>query len=165
MLVNISELIKNKINEKKLQYTLDIKDFYDGGEVIKILNPINFEGLIKVVDEQIIIEGKITGKIILTCSRCLDKFNHDIDINVNEKISINNDDKDVSDVFIDNSKLNLDDIIIDNIIMSLPVKKLCKKDCKGLCQICGTNLNYSQCNCKDEEIDPRLIKLKDFFSK
>ncbi|MGB9809870.1 MAG: YceD family protein, partial [Caldanaerobacter sp.] len=42
------------------------------------------------------------------------------------------------------------------VILSLPMKFLCKEDCKGLCPICGTNLNYGSCSCKREDIDPRL---------
>ena len=44
------------------------------------------------------------------------------------------------------------------------MKNLCKEDCKGLCQKCGTDLNKEKCSCKAEEIDPRwkpLVNLKD----
>ena len=52
----------------------------------------------------------------------------------------------------------------NNILLTLPIKRLCKEDCKGLCQQCGNNLNLSTCQCDNDDIDPRLAKLKDLFS-
>ncbi|MFO7841307.1 MAG: DUF177 domain-containing protein, partial [Fidelibacterota bacterium] len=40
-------------------------------------------------------------------------------------------------------------------------KKLCSPDCKGLCPICGANLNHMNCSCKTENYDPRWDKLKE----
>ena len=60
-------------------------------------------------------------------------------------------------------KLELDDIVISDILLSLPQKNLCKGDCKGLCQICGKNLNEGDCSCDKREIDPRLEMLKQFM--
>ena len=47
----------------------------------------------------------------------------------------------------------------------LPFAPLCGKDCKGLCQTCGENLNERTCECKNERIDPRFESLKDLFKE
>ncbi|WDU84060.1 YceD family protein [Caloramator sp. Dgby_cultured_2] len=60
-------------------------------------------------------------------------------------------------------RINLEDMIIDNIILSYPAKILCSDDCKGLCPVCGKNLNEGQCECLKDVIDPRLEALKQFF--
>jgi len=57
----------------------------------------------------------------------------------------------------------LDSILKDNIILNLPVKKVCDDNCKGLCPRCGVNLNEKTCDCKDENINPQLEVLKKFF--
>ncbi|WP_138206696.1 YceD family protein [Haloimpatiens lingqiaonensis] len=164
MIINVLELIKNKVSNEELSFTLDLSNFHDGNEAIEITKTISFTGVIKNSEEDLILKGHVEGEVILTCSRCLDKFNYKLDLDIEEIISTNPEDKDENIIFIDNNKLNIDDIIVNNIIMSLPVKRLCRENCKGLCQLCGTNLNYSNCNCKDEDTDPRLAKLKDFFS-
>lgn len=164
MIINVSELMKNKVSSKEVNVVLDLCNFDDGNETIEITKAINFTGVIKSSEEDLILDGHVEGEIVLTCARCLEKFNYKLDLNFKETISTNSDDKDETIIFIDNSKLNIDDIIINNIIMLLPVKRLCREDCKGLCQLCGTNLNYSKCNCKDEDDDPRLAKLRNFFS-
>lgn len=60
--------------------------------------------------------------------------------------------------------LELDEVAITDIILSYPQKFLCKKDCKGLCQQCGKNLNDGDCGCSKKSVDPRLEILKQFIN-
>jgi len=85
-------------------------------------------------------------------------------IHAHEKFSNNSDNKDDEIIFIDGDTIDITNIVKNNIILSLPFKKLCKDDCKGICQNCGGNLNTTSCHCKEDDIDPRLAKLKDLFS-
>lgn len=61
---------------------------------------------------------------------------------------------------IDTTDIILDNDIRDYALLSIPMKKLCKDDCKGLCPNCGKNLNEGMCNCKNNAIDERWIPLK-----
>ena len=53
----------------------------------------------------------------------------------------------------------------ENIYTLLPTKILCREDCKGLCPVCGKNLNEGECSCTDENIDPRLEALRNFTTE
>lgn len=55
--------------------------------------------------------------------------------------------------------LDLNELVKDDILLELPGKFLCDDDCRGLCPICGSDLNIGQCGCKAESIDPRLLEL------
>ena len=46
--------------------------------------------------------------------------------------------------------------------LALPMKPLCRDDCRGLCSMCGANLNRSTCDCKHDFADPRFAALKEF---
>jgi uncharacterized protein len=59
----------------------------------------------------------------------------------------------------------IDDLVREVIILAVPLKPLCSEDCKGLCPICGTDLNRSQCSCVKKETDPRWDKLKGLLSE
>jgi uncharacterized protein len=59
----------------------------------------------------------------------------------------------------------IDDLVREAIILSLPLKPLCSEDCKGLCPICGTDLNRSQCSCVKERTDPRWDQLKGLLKR
>ena len=56
--------------------------------------------------------------------------------------------------------VELDDIVISDILLDLPQKNLCKEDCKGLCPVCGQNLNSGSCDCSARTVVPRLEVLK-----
>lgn len=62
-------------------------------------------------------------------------------------------------VQIRDGKLDLDAPICDEILLSFPMRILCRADCKGLCAGCGANLNEEDCRCTKKEIDPRFAAL------
>jgi uncharacterized protein len=57
-------------------------------------------------------------------------------------------------------QLDLTQLVREQILLNVPEQIYCTEDCKGLCEKCGGNLNLVDCNCKDEEIDPRWEALK-----
>ena len=118
----------------------------------------------RYVDGIFDLTGKAETEVLLACSRCNDSFSKNISMDIKEKLSdtINNDDAEI--ILIDIDKLNLYQIIENSLVLELPVKRLCSESCKGLWQQCGTNLNSSECKCNNEDIDPRLAKLKELFS-
>lgn len=83
-----------------------------------------------------------------------------------QHILLSHADSDDNDDFIvlDGVRLELDELVSDDIYLSIPSRFLCKDDCKGLCSICGTDLNFGQCNCT-APADPRWDALKDLFNE
>jgi uncharacterized protein len=65
----------------------------------------------------------------------------------------------------DADKIKLNKELRDYAILSEPMKKLCKEDCKGLCYRCGKNLNDSSCKCEAKQVDPRWQPLMELKSK
>ena len=103
--------------------------------------------ILKPIGDEIDLTGSMETELLLACSRCLETFSYSINIELNEKLSktLNSEDEDI--IFIKNDRLDLDEIVENNIISMLPIKRLCNKDCKGLCHQCGINLNHSTCKC------------------
>lgn len=163
-MVNISDLINKRTVKKDIDVVLDLKEFSDDYETYKVIEPIRVKGTLTKQGDIIFLLGCIIGKIQLTCSRCLENFSYEFKLELQEKLTNNPENKDDEIIFISNDKLELTEIVENNIIMSLPIQRLCKKDCKGLCQVCGKNLNYGSCNCESPDIDPRLADLKNLFS-
>lgn len=60
---------------------------------------------------------------------------------------------------IPNMQLDAEELCRDEIVLSLPMKHLCKEDCKGVCMSCGKDLNEGKCDCKSDSHDPRLQAL------
>jgi len=165
MKIDVSDLIKKKSAEKTIDLDVELEGFDYDYEYMKIIDPIQFRGQLDMLGDYFELKGKITGTIELTCSRCLVKYPHELNIEVDDKFSNDQEtvDRDENIIFMDSDTLDITEIVLGNIILSLPIKRLCKEACKGLCPQCGTDLNNSSCGCVNDEADPRLEKLKDFF--
>ena len=59
--------------------------------------------------------------------------------------------------------IDLAPVVRDVVIAALPIRNLCRPDCKGLCPKCGADLNQADCGCDREVVDPRLAALKDWM--
>jgi uncharacterized protein len=59
--------------------------------------------------------------------------------------------------------IKMDEAIKQLIYLSMPMKSLCRDDCKGICPNCGVNLNEETCQCENSITDPRFDKLKDLL--
>ena len=85
-------------------------------------------------------------RLIIPCDRCLEDVENTFHITIDRSVNPNTESDGIEDVdelsFIDGYMLDVDKLIIDEIVVALPTKVLCKEDCKGLCSVCGTNLNY-----------------------
>lgn len=62
--------------------------------------------------------------------------------------------------FVEKGYINLSDSMAAALEENKETKILCSKECKGLCPGCGKDLNKDKCNCKHDDIDPRLEVLK-----
>ncbi|WP_242865265.1 MULTISPECIES: DUF177 domain-containing protein [Clostridium] len=164
MYIDLSELKNKNYGRKELNLEISKESFNDNGEVVKFLKPINFNGTLRLVDDVYYLTGKVITKVLLACSRCSEDFAYDISFDIKERFSHTVEDIDGEIISLDSNKLDLYQIIENNIGIEFPIKRLCNENCKGLCQQCGTNLNQSCCNCNENEVDPRLAKLKELFS-
>ena len=164
MLIDISELFSNKKTRKKIQLDIEKEKFFYDNEFIGFSKPVKLDLILKPDGDEIDLIGFIDTELLLACSRCLETFSYSIHIELNERLSktLKSEEEDI--IFIEDDKLDLNEIVENNIISILPIKKLCNKDCKGLCHQCGINLNHGTCKCEIDDVDPRLAKLKNLFS-
>lgn len=82
-----------------------------------------------------------------TCDRCLKEFSreyvYDFEHTLVRSVQSDRDDY----VVCENNTLDLDELAISDLLLQLPTKILCRDDCKGLCYVCGQDLNEGKCNC------------------
>ena len=74
-------------------------------------------------------------------------------------------DDDLSTAFYENDEIDLGALMHEQFVLSLPMKPLCSEGCKGLCPVCGTNLNKGTCDCKPVWEDPRFAALRELKTK
>ena len=109
--------------------------------------------------------GNIDADLLESCDRCLCSYNStkNIELNIilsNNKKLINDNNIDVIQFLDSEDFVSLSPLIRDLILLENPIKKLCSKECKGLCANCGTNFNKLDCECELSIEDNRWIELK-----
>lgn len=163
MFFDISELTKKTQEKLSINSEFLGGDFYYNGDSIEFSKPIQLVGAISLIGNLLELRANLKTEVILSCSRCLERYKYPLDLEINENFSQDEiDDEEI--IRISGSTIDLKKVCQDNILFAIPYKGLCKDDCKGLCQKCGTNLNYSSCKCEKDDIDIRLENLKNFFS-
>lgn len=89
---------------------------------------------------------KISFAYFTFCDRCGSEVTERYCVNI-ENIVKNNavGDEDEDIIPIKDYRLDLEAVVVENMLLKLPMKHLCRPDCKGLCPVCGHNLNDSEC--------------------
>jgi uncharacterized protein len=145
-----------------------------GLESIFLEKNIECTVILNKTKSEVSLEGEITFALKLECSRCFKPFT----LKKTEKLSAYFEKKhtkkmetehlsqhDVITEYYENDTINIKPILHDTIALSIPMKPLCDTECKGLCPICGANLNIEKCNCKIKKTDPRWDQLKKLIEK
>lgn len=163
MLFELKSVFQNEGEEKQVNYKLDIADIDIDG-VFPFRTPIDVTATAKNRASLVSLTIRACFGYSRSCDRCSTEFTREMDMLFEHKLAQTLVD-DGNDDYIETPdfKLELDDVVISDILLSLPQKNLCKEDCKGLCQICGKNLNEGDCSCDKREIDLRLEMLKQFM--
>ena len=95
------------------------------------------------------------------CDRCLSPFTQAYDVPLEHTLVATLEDEENDDyILLDQYQLDLADLTLADILLELPYKSLCRDDCRGLCPMCGKNLNEGLCGCTRQSVDPRLDVLR-----
>lgn len=121
-------------------------------------------------DNKIELKGNTSITLEFPCDRCLVPVNVPISLEIEKYIDLNElnqveDDEHVIEEknYIDGYNLDVDKVLLCEILLGWPMKILCCDTCKGVCNVCGQNLNEGACNCEDTGIDPRMSVIRDVF--
>jgi uncharacterized protein len=165
MILRFSEIYSKRERKKQLDFQFELDKFEFEGDEIKITKPVKVNGELRVIEDIIELDVHVNTELEMLCSRCLSSFSYPIDVQMEEKFTNNVDQGENEDIILlEGDVFDVAEVIINNIISTLPIKRLCNKDCKGLCQNCGTNLNVNKCNCSIGDVDIRMTKLMDLFN-
>jgi uncharacterized protein len=160
MLLDLKNVFLNDGEQLKINYQLDFTEIDIDG-VFPFKTPIDVTATAENRASLVSININAVFDYTRNCDRCGEEFTKHMNMNFTHNLAQTLVD-DGNDDYIETPdfKLELDEIIISDILLSLPQKNLCQSDCKGLCTICGHNLNTGECSCDKRQIDPRLEILK-----
>jgi uncharacterized protein len=140
------------------------------GDIFLVVAPAHLAFDIFKDKDHFRLEGRVASMLELPCGRCLESYTLPVDVAFDLRYqprSTNTgegeqpvEEDDLTTAFYDNEEIDLGLLMREQFYLALPMKPLCRDDCKGLCPQCGTNLNHGTCGCARGWEDPRLAVLK-----
>jgi len=125
--------------------------------------------------QDIRVKGHLSTSLELNCARCLEPIVQDVNREFDllyrpQGADAGRDEMSVTDAeaeigYYQGEGVALDDVVREQVLLAVPVKVICRDDCKGLCPHCGKNLNQEQCSCAVEHEEPRWAALKEIRGK
>ena len=151
--------------------TFDASEVEQEGDAYGIVAPVRLEFELHKDKDRFRVVGSAVTELELPCSRCLEPFRMPVnavfdlryhpasEMSDEEEREVEEDDLETS--YYRDDQIDLNELLREQFYLALPMKPLCREDCKGLCPQCGTNLNTGTCECHVGWEDPRLAALRE----
>ncbi len=176
MFLDVKELAVHKIRLRQ-SYAPGAVDYHTAE--FRQVGPLEVSATAELVEGQIRISGELHTRLELVCARCLEpvleEVSRDFDlfyrplqsVTREEEVRLRLDDTEIA--FFEGEGLFLADVLAEQVLLAIPMKAICRSDCRGLCTQCGANLNTDECRCEAHAADTRLAPLarlkQDWFKK
>jgi uncharacterized protein len=159
------ELRRVSVSETYLPGALD---FQEAG--VRQTGPLAVKADAELAGKEVHIRGHISGTLKAACARCLEQteipVNLDFDLPYRpmeeiaheEEVEVGEDELKVG--FFSGDGVNLSDVVREQVLLAVPMKVVCRPDCRGLCPVCGANRNVRQCDCSLQHEDSPFSFLK-----
>jgi len=132
------------------------------------LEPAHADITVRLIGDEVLVQGEVTARLSFVCSRCLTPFEfpvasrfdlvylpEDID-GLSEELS----DEKIDQMFYSGRQLDLRAVVLEQLNLTFPAKPLCSPDCEGICAVCGEIIRDAKCACLVKETGTRWNKLK-----
>lgn len=158
MVINLENVFNSGVRSIPVDFDFDFSDCeFDG--VYPFTTPVRLRGAVVNETDIVYIRAEASLRFDGVCDRCACEFSRDMTVPIHHiLVSELNDEDNDEFILAEGMQLDVEQLVLEDILLSLPMRILCKEECKGMCSGCGKNLNEGPCDCK-KEIDPRLAAL------
>ncbi|MBQ3784111.1 MAG: DUF177 domain-containing protein [Lachnospiraceae bacterium] len=169
MLINLSEVMANVGQTKDTQASIEFQEFVMYGDSYPVVDKTDVHVVVQCVGERkVSIQCEAQVDLSIPCSRCLDEVNVPFKIDYLKKFDFSGTKEEEIEeleaaIYIRDYDLDVDTLIKEEMMLQFPLQTLCSDDCKGICDVCGTNLNKGTCDCDQQGRDPRMLAIQDIF--
>ncbi|MDH3253494.1 MAG: DUF177 domain-containing protein [Acidobacteriota bacterium] len=136
------------------------------------LGPISWSGEVTQAATGHLLVGRLGYEQQLACPRCLKPTTIVVEAEVELLIQprsseptlgeVELEEEDLSILYVDGDELDIEPILREQLQLNVPMRQLCREDCRGLCPICGGDRNDEACDCEERQVDPRWEVLRNF---
>lgn len=171
MLINLSELFtrQGKSETYRTDYEPDAVAFMGSEYAVAGKEPVELT-VTNLGNRKLALKGHGSLTLSIPCSRCLTPVSYLVELLFDTVIDMNlTDEERARDLdeqpYVHGYNLDVDQLVFNELLMNFPMRVLCREDCKGICNRCGTNLNIETCDCDTRALDPRMSVIQDIFNQ
>ena len=173
MFISVKELDLKKVHFEVAFPPGEI-DYVDDGDRLSQASPLQAEGSAELLPHtlgEIRIRGHLAVTMRCDCNRCLDPAVFPIDSSFDlfyrpaevagddeEEVEIDEGEAEIA--FYEGAGIELKDVLREQVLLSMPMQRVCREDCQGICPVCGQNRNLINCGCEAKLVDDRWSALK-----
>ena len=172
------DLFQKSPDEGSLTIESDADDLDITSDEISLDGPVRVVLDLNVNEDIVSVSGAVKTTLVLQCSRCLESYNHDVNGELSfvarrskkgvaaSGVTDNEHEMDPDSLIIikhDEKKIDITGFVRDAVMLSVPLKPVCSEQCKGLCPVCGQNLQEFECGCRETRSDPRWQSLDGLY--
>ncbi len=161
MIIDIKELFDAPGTEIPLSAEIDLSNEDIWGQKI-FCSPVHISGVFKNRSGIVTLNYRATAVIEYNCDRCGKKTSKEEEYEFEHWLARELESGDENDdyILVPTGTIDMDELVMTDVTLEVPFQLLCREDCKGLCPMCGSDLNVKTCDCNKKQVDPRLEKLK-----
>lgn len=163
MIINVLQAKKAIGNEQMFEFVTSAAELAIEGETPWQNRIIGVEGRLVNNGRVMAVNGILSVDAQYQCDRCLEEFLVNLKVPFSDNYQQTSDEPAESEAdlsYYTGDEIDITALVRESLILSEPLKTICKEDCCGLCPHCGMNLNNGQCDCQGKQVDPRLAVLQ-----
>ncbi len=172
MLINLTDVFtsEGKDRRESINYEPNTVSYMGSEYEISEKSPIEVT-FSNIGTGKALVRGNLKLILNIPCDRCLKEVLVPLEVAFEEEVispdvqqQVDEQDEQDEQDYMLGYELNIEALVNSEILVNMPVKVLCKPDCKGICKKCGHDLNEGECGCDTFVPDPRMAAIKDIFN-
>jgi len=144
--INLSEIWSDA--GASLPFSLELLECpiesYD--DTVAVESRVLVSGGVENAGSYVLLKADVYGTLMMTCGSCLESYAYPMQFEMEVRLSEQSDGTDY--YVLENNRIDISSIVTEQIYLRLPIERKCSASCKGLCPVCGSNLNHLNCTCK-----------------
>lgn len=174
MIIDLREL---RLHDEPLEVDASFtnSDLTLDSKLLHLESPVGSHVVVSLRGECVRVAGHLRCRLRMNCCRCSKPVFQSVDKDFlvdywpdpasqdGEELRLNYDDLDVG--FYHGDEFDLSAVISEQVVLEVPMKPVCRENCKGLCDQCGADLELEPCSCDRARVDPRMAALAEYRKK
>lgn len=168
MFLNVQELLLRDLSIAEV-FPPGAVDYFDAH--LRQVSDLVVEGtaVLRQATMEIVVKGRLTVEMEADCDRCLEAARFPLSLEFDlvyqplpsvmpEEVVLSPEETEIA--FYRGLGIELADVVREQVLLALPMRRICRPDCRGICPVCGENRNLVNCACRQEWVDDRWAALR-----